>query len=193
MAKSFIPPSSTVAKPPRGSNGTGLATSATFTQRGRRPGRSSAREHLDGVYVALVPPQRDWAGCILVPRQRASALRPDSPTGLISLLNISIRSILVDLCCYIFLKIFILNAGQRAQNQAEELCRKLCALNNLLVRCAEAAACARCAAALARRLRAAPLRVRLLSSLTVQMALLADILAFVANYTIVLLQFNHVV
>ncbi|KAI8434670.1 hypothetical protein MSG28_003202 [Choristoneura fumiferana] len=121
---------------------------------------------------------------------------PTLPT--ISLLTISIRSIFVDLCCYIFLKIFILNAGQRAQNQAEELCRKLCALNNLcisegkcLVPGAEAAACARCAAALARRLRAAPLRVRLLSSLTVQMALLADILAFVANYTIVLLQFNH--
>ncbi|XP_073943396.1 uncharacterized protein [Choristoneura fumiferana] len=105
----------------------------------------------------------------------------------------SISSALMGLSCYVFLQIFVLNAGQRAQNEAKHLYRNLCALNNMLVGCAEAAACARCAAALVRRLRAAPLRVRLLSSLTVQMALLADILALVANYTIVLLQFNHIV
>lgn len=53
--------------------------------------------------------------------------------------------------------------------------------------------CADAVAKLARRMRVAPLRVCLLSFKCVQMALFTDMVTLIANYTIVLLQFNHVV
>ncbi|XP_061711674.1 uncharacterized protein LOC133520970 [Cydia pomonella] len=56
----------------------------------------------------------------------------------------------------------------------------------------EATECVRSARALSRRLLAAPLHVRLLAW-PVQMWLLTAVLAITTDYTIILLQFNHVV
>ncbi|XP_061712733.1 uncharacterized protein LOC133521663 [Cydia pomonella] len=94
------------------------------------------------------------------------------------------------LTLYMSIKILILVGGQRFHNEADILNQNLAKLHNLLITRPE---CARSARALSRRLHAAPLRVRLQRALPVRAELLTDMFAVVLNYTIILLQFNHVI
>ncbi|XP_047988124.1 uncharacterized protein LOC125227815 [Leguminivora glycinivorella] len=106
----------------------------------------------------------------------------------------SIEALTIWIVNYTMVTLMTVRSGQRVLNEADKLHSSLALLYTLLRGFSEreAVCCARSACALMRRLRAAPLCVRLVAR-PVQASLLATVLAITTDYTIILLQFNHVV
>ncbi|XP_047988495.1 uncharacterized protein LOC125228090 [Leguminivora glycinivorella] len=109
-------------------------------------------------------------------------------------MQVNVQTLIILLMNYVMVLALIVASGQRVRNQAEKLDATLALITTTIASSTDGAArsCLRSARALMRRLRAAPLRVRLVAR-PVQASLLATVLVVTTDYTIILLQFNHVV